>query len=783
MIELEIRQGFYKGYRGIVVGLNPAKQTYSVHLEANGSVVSVPVKYTYITKNNYDAEFHNVPKYMFNQDGSVYLNVSDDHLQKDFLGDPSDEDNNIEDYIESLIDNSAPEYKVGYNEQYYIDNPLLDIKQIKEQYPKETEKNIFNIKQYIEDICAIVGIEPVGNYTHFVYSHLDKILDILNDKKIYVNSEQEYNLYKNSNNKINFQQENGKTYYIRQGLNNYVVVSDSILKYVTASYFYFYTNNLGIKSRLNLKASDFLEQAKLPNTNKNYYFACLESYNFFDTSKEVNRDLNTIMLHYSTDSALIEKFTNAINKLNPLEYNIMDEGSVINVQTNVYPSEKKLEEKRELVKKLNIKKRQDLFFKKRNFIKFSKVANKTDLTKRVKQEDFFKSLDLFKIKQDSQKKNIPIFKHNLYKLYNYVKTSLETKYKTPVDKLDLLDKDTISLLKNDEIYIDFSVLTSLLKDKSSDSDYIRLLEDLDLLHSLYKSKNDVDTMYLDYNPQYKDFIKKTSNQLFNMIGTIANTTSKIIDDYNIEYIKNMNQIKDGRQQSKPSNNDKLYKFTYDEIKNVYLKEINKYITKETNDEIKFVNQNYDRILSNNLTSKEKSRYSNNINHLHDFFNVNYKTLTQTHGVARTNHLLKYSEKSRLQYKMELNQIQLSNINIQTTDLQPKISKKRLHDAMHQVIEESDDATTYNQKLIDRGVIQRVPGEASFKRFKNFISKTNSRGAKSDDNRAQFFIDSVPPNYIFSSREQYSKPQSKRPKTDNNIDVQASIDLVKKYVEQ
>jgi hypothetical protein len=245
----------------------------------------------------------------------------------------------------------------------------------------------------------------------------------------------------------------------------------------------------------------------------------------------------------------------------------------------------------------------------------------------------------------------------------------------------------------------------------------------------------------------------------------------------------MNQIKDGDQPSKQNNNDKLYKFTYDEIKTVYLTEINKYVKKETNDEIKFVNKNYDRILSNNLTSKEKILYAKNIKHLHEFFNVNYKTLTQTHGVARSNHLLKYSEKARIEYNMELNSIRLSNVPIQTKDLNTKISNKRLNDAMHQVIEESEDSTTYNQKLLDRGIIQKVPGDASFKRFKQFISKANSRVANSDDNRAQFFIDSVPPNYIFSSREQDYIPESKRPKTDNNLDLQTSMDLVRKYLEK
>lgn len=412
MIEVIILTGIYKGYKGIILNSNPLNKTYNVNLEANGVLLNIPHSSCQEISNISDEELYifNNPSNIVHNNDSIYFisNTEPENYTIEDYDDPENKeiDNNIEEYkdnIETPIkrkrsSSSSKKYIQGYNENYSVNTQF--------NYNKDDKQHVPIIKQYLEEICAIVGIDILENENVFYYNHVDKILELINGTTEKIISDKQIDLLKQK--KIKYD----KTTFTTQGFKQYAEINEKNLKAITTGYMLFFINNVGLTNLHNFQAISFLKQYNEKITFTNYYYASLYTNNFFGKKTSFNNI-----------STIINKITSFIESSN-INYILFPDSEITTQNLNNI-----IVKKQEIIKTPN---------RPVKFLKLKVIPN--DRTKRIKTLPINDS-GLNKIANESYYENINLFKNflkNIYYEYNS-KIDIEQYIKNP-NKFKISDK-------------------------------------------------------------------------------------------------------------------------------------------------------------------------------------------------------------------------------------------------------------------------------------------------------------------------------------------------------
>lgn len=700
-VKVDIISGFYKGYSGILLSSNPGKRTFTIHLEANGSIVTVPITSTISRKLDSDSfTFEKIPdKMMLADDGAFLYNLSDTPFSKDI--DPSfgslDEkasENNIFDFLDNNNDkvekqskDNGQVYLQGYNETYVF-QPSYNIRELRSQFPNQSEKTLSELLDNIEDVCNCIGIEAVYSPQSMYKEHLSRVLQLIEPQKVQINPKalQDFNLRPDK-----VETENNRLFYNTTGLKAFITFDKPQLKSLVASYFYFYANNVGISNRFNVEVNSFISRNGVPNTNKNYYISCLIINHYFD-SKEYNYKKELVVFKKKNNTELLEDFkiytklvdsmSQSILLMNPIEYSLLDETAVTGVQSNVNLKINVAAGERQ--RAIDIKNRSESLMNAAKRVLFTKKFI-TIPRKHLSSTEFKEYTSIFRNHLSTQFKNRLLtdtiesimsttdkYELRFAKLYhqaqlqniNILKITNKTDitkrlYKNPNEDKLLYGKakafaveDNIKIFKNSML----GLVDWVVNESSSDPSDIKKKNDVLALYTLLSGKTDeeVITIYSEFKSlsdikafeESKDtfksykiypFLETSSKQLRELVHLFASKTEEIVNESTNKIISKFLSTYDSLSSKK--DNNKYFSFTYNKIKNAFVEilqsELNKRITSGASgskthakeiDEIKFIIANYDSIIENRLPKGLEERYKEQIKATKEFYNGNYKIL-------------------------------------------------------------------------------------------------------------------------------------------------------------
>lgn len=797
--EVTIIRGFYKGYRGIIIGksenIDKTKVYYKIHLEANGVVTTIPDKWTLTTENRIDfsdLDYNEIPSNVFSIDNNIFYNISDTPFQKDLLNDndndlnspvPStrssrsshssinENENTIEDYIDNVIDQSQrkppQDYPVllrSYNTQFSIKG--ISILDLRKNYPSVDKNTIDLLMIYVEDICNIIGIEPVYSPQSMYISHIDKILEIIHGKTEVIPEYIRQKLIKiGKTDDITIK--DNKIYYTKPALKTHVVIGNTQLQEITAAYFYYYINNVGIRSMHNERALAFMNKNSIQNTIRNYYFSSLITYDYFSTNKVIKNMTNEDMLEkYNFNYKNMNKFIKAISLLQPLDYTLLPDNEISSVQTNTALMVNLNKDYGKKVEKpmLNFVQKSLERLKKRELIKqkggivIEKITNESNLTKRVEHTNPLEDkLILGKASLISTEKHIVLFRESMYKLYLFIKeqekdnpnnTKIETDLKIVEELLTNIEDNTYNFIK---FYRELSSFASFDQITEENSKVLPLL------------------------------IQKGSPELKDTIFGFAKDTFKKSNEYTTNYLKTFySNIPVAKNNINKRNNDSLYSFTYLKIKEYLIsKAIEGYKSGTQKNEFKFIIDNYDKILNDTLTSSENNSYKQEIMYIKNSFHTIYNSIIYGESSKnpeliklRNQHFASYAN----YYKNTLKVTQLENNfeRLAILNQQPAERKynKILNNEISKLIEEDTNATKdiseYTKMLQAKGVVKQT--SILDDRFAKHLKKEKN-------NKSALLVNTVPLTFITSTKRKASQDLVEKSKKEKLIDIEVSKNIV------
>jgi hypothetical protein len=122
------------------------------------------------------------------------------------------------------LDEGSSDMIPGYNEHYNYVNEIYNPNYIVKNYSKEDQEKVLIIKDTLETIFNVTSIEVIDDSLGAIFSHTNKVLEIINGNKT------------------------------NKGLKQIIAPTKEIITNVTIAYMYYYINNTGITSRINLNA-------------------------------------------------------------------------------------------------------------------------------------------------------------------------------------------------------------------------------------------------------------------------------------------------------------------------------------------------------------------------------------------------------------------------------------------------------------------------------------------------------------------------------------------------
>lgn len=481
MIEVIILSGIYKGYKGIVLNSNSLNKTYNVSLEANGAIVNISHSLCQEISNITDEELYifNNPSNIVHNNDSIYFisNTEPENLSIDQINDSIDpetleqhenleidndeykdnnEDKNDDKLKRKRSSSDSKKYIQGYNENYTINSQF--------NYNKDDKQIVPIIKQYLEEICSIVGIDILENQNVFYYSHLNKVLELINGTTQKIISEKQIDLLKSK--KIKYD----ATSFTTNGFKQYTEINDKNLKAITAGYMLFYINNVGLTNLHNFQAISFLKQHNEKITFTNYYYSSLYTRNFF--GKKVSFDNIT---------TIVNKIKSFIASSN-IDYILFPDNEITNQNLNDNIINHKHTHK------------ENILIRPVKFTKFKVIPE--DRTKRIKTLPI-NDPGLNKLILESYYENIFIFKQfikNTYYDYNK-KIDITEYFKKPSNfKINDELKNTLKFLAKNLNSSNKEMLDSYLELNSDKLDNIydkKFIESFDKFNVLFKKEYNI----------------------------------------------------------------------------------------------------------------------------------------------------------------------------------------------------------------------------------------------------------------------------------------------------
>lgn len=749
--EVKILAGPYKGYTGFITGVNAFKRVYSVLIEANGKYANIPINSVQVISTQFleDLEIQEVPKGYMNIDNEILYNtIEDSPFEKDIL-DEGVKENDIEDYIESIAEESSKaatkrkrssdgkgeqqEYIRGYNEAYQIQNERQNENYLNTNYNPQDRQYVKIIKENLEQICQSLGYEITGHPLNFYYTHSDEILNLINDTKHKIYSKEQYNSLKDKSH-IEFVKKDDTSIpreYISKGLKNYIKVDENILKVVSSTYMYYFINNNGIKSYNNLRAIQFLKNNNLQLTSKNYYIATLQETFYFNNSNLDVKMIQEIGTVISNMQQLIEKST---------EYYILSDTVIQSIQMPfVIKKETKEGEKvkREYVnKKYNYKP-----------LKFQ-VISENNLTKRVKIQNT-NDPTVLQITDIIYKDNIDKLHSNILNVYLEYNALFNKTYK--IDFYDYLvqsKKGDGGVLKE---YINSKDLVNNL------SFLYKMLNGSELKNNFKldeKNKESFLRIYYDIrvtiNEPRTDITTSLQESVSNIFSNYSNYCRKEINSAlsDTRLYESLSKMKVNVKQEpfKEYTHQKLKRLITENYSQIVEKNNLKNKDKKSYSEIMFAINNFDNIISNRINPKDLDKYADIIKQTKLVYKNNTSILLYgKDSTGKSDDTIKMAQKYHKNdfFKIESRELKElkqrgieENIKIKK-EIVPRKNALAINEQLHKLIEsdankERDiDPKKFKEELSELKLLPKYPDTVTTQRFKNIEKRILDNSKKTE----------------------------------------------------